>query len=107
MWGILETGRKAVGWAVAIWHVLGWFGLTAGIAGFAIATVGAWRAAMIESVPVSIAVMVGFCVFALACHLALVPATYRALVANPALTGNAAPPPNYEALKHIHSFALG
>lgn len=78
MGAILEWGRKAIGWAVAVKTVLGWFGLWTGIVGFFVLACGVIWAALI-SIPAPLILMAGFCTFAAVCAVTLVPGMYRVL----------------------------
>lgn len=107
MGGILKFGKEAVEWAVAIWHVLGWLGLTAIITGLA-ASIGGTVWAVLTGIPIPIAIMAGYCTLTGAVYLAMAPMAYRAISMRPPDAG--APPkvaPDYKAWRQVEFLRLG
>jgi hypothetical protein len=103
---IVRTAKDAVEWSAAIWHVLGWLGFASILSGLALSIGGAvW--AVIKGVPMSLAIMAGYCTFVGAVYLMMAPAVYRLLAKAPVSAPAKKPePPNYEAWRHVDKFLL-
>lgn len=88
---ILKWLKEAVEWAVAIWHVVGWFGGAALVTGIA-AAIGGGIWAVLTGIPLPIAMMAAYCTFVGAVYLTMAPMAYRALAHNIAPEAAIAPP---------------
>jgi DNA-binding transcriptional LysR family regulator len=103
MWEWLGRIKSTWSWGRFAWQLAGALGLTG-----LLSSVGGTVWAMIQGVPLPIALMVGYCTLVGAVYLAMAPLAYRALAQSPANSPQPKKPkpPNYAAVRLMHQYTL-
>lgn len=76
--GRLKVIRDLVEWASTVFTVIGWLGLSAGLAVF-LAGAASWTWAIVTGIPASILILAGLCVAIAAVYASMIPTAFRVM----------------------------